>query len=131
VTGRFFIRASRPAATKRPSSRFRRVGRAEAADPDIVGRRLALKVTRHLWRHSKVPFLAIFNQDHDSRVRVQPRSRSFDARLERALAGPMLDASVATAADMITVNIDNMRRVCGDEHRVRASECKPPLTLTS
>jgi hypothetical protein len=108
-----FIRARRPAATKRPSSMFRRVGRAEAAIR-TASRGAWLKVTRHLWLHSKVPFLAIFNQDHDSRVRVQPRSRSFDARLERALAAAMLDPSVATAADMVTVNIDNMREVCGD-----------------
>ncbi len=47
--------------------------------------------------------------------------------LERALAAQLLDPGVATAADLVTVNI----RVCGDEHRVRASECKPPLTLTS
>jgi hypothetical protein len=26
----------------------------------------------------------------------------------------MLDPSVAAAADMVTVNIDNMRQVCGD-----------------
>ncbi len=77
---------------------------------DIIARRLALKVTR--WLHSKVPFLAIFNHDHDSRVGVQPRPRSFDARLERALAVPMLDASVATAADMITVNIELAHSSC-------------------
>jgi hypothetical protein len=51
--------------------------------------------------------------------------------LERALAAQLLDPGVATATDLVTVNIDNMRRVCGDGHRVRASECKPPLTLTS